>query len=230
MLNRLLESKANHERSVSGAVASVAAHTALIGLAIYATAQARVEAARPVQVVHFRLFQVAPATRPASSQPAPGVRSKTITRRLLFVNPAVRIILTPVDIPLTTAGPGDFHRDPIGNGATFGAGTTAPSGTYATFRSDQVEKQVSLIPGTASPRYPEALRMAGVEGQVVAQFVVDVEGRVEAGTVRLVRSGNALFDEAVRTGLARMRFTPAEIAGRKVRQLVEIPFVFALSR
>lgn len=72
--------------------------------------------------------------------------------------------------------------------------------------------------------------MAGVEGQVVAQFVVDVEGRVEAGTVRLVRSGNALFDEAVRTGLARMRFTPAEIAGRKVRQLVEIPFVFALSQ
>jgi protein TonB len=72
--------------------------------------------------------------------------------------------------------------------------------------------------------------MAGVEGRVVAQFVVDIEGRVEAGTVRLVRTDNALFDEAVRTALPRMRFTPAEIAGRKVRQLVEMPFVFALSR
>ena len=72
--------------------------------------------------------------------------------------------------------------------------------------------------------------MAGVEGKVAAQFVVDVEGRVETGTVRLVRSDNALFDEAVRVALARMRFTPAEIAGRKVRQLVEMPFVFALSQ
>jgi len=230
MLNRLLESKANHERSIGGAVASVAAHTALIGLAIYATAQARVEAARPVQVVHFRPFQVAPATRPASSQPASGVLSKATARRLLVVNPAVSITPAPVDIPLATIGPADFHRDAIGGGATFGAGTTAPNGTYGTFRSDQVEKQVSLISGSASPRYPEALRMAGVEGKVAAQFVVDVEGRVETGTVRLVRSDNALFDEAVRVALARMRFTPAEIAGRKVRQLVEMPFVFALSQ
>jgi protein TonB len=148
----------------------------------------------------------------------------------LFVNPTVSITLTPVDIPLTPAGATDFQRDPIGNGATFGAATTATNGTFGTFRADQVESQVSLMPGTTSPRYPESLRMAGVEGRVVAQFVVDIEGRVEAGTVRLVRTDNALFDEAVRTALPRMRFTPAEIAGRKVRQLVEMPFVFALSR
>lgn len=230
MLNRLLESKANHQRSVSGAAASVAAHTALIGLAIYATAQARVEVARPVQVVRFHPFQIARATRPASSQAAPGVLSKAVTRRLLFVDPAVSITLAPVDIPLATIGSSDFHASPIRNGVTLGAGTTAPNSTYASFRADQVEKQVSLIAGGASPRYPEALRTAGVEGQVVAQFVVDMEGRVEAGSVRLVRSDNALFDESVRVALARMRFTPAEIAGRKVRQLVEMPFVFALSR
>jgi outer membrane biosynthesis protein TonB len=45
-----------------------------------------------------------------------------------------------------------------------------------------------------------------------------------------VRSDSPLFDEAVRSALGRMRFAPAEIAGRKVRQLVEMPFVFALSR
>jgi protein TonB len=230
MLTRLLESKANHERSVSGAVASVAAHTALIGLAIYATAQARVEAARPVQVVRFHPFQVAPPTRPPSSQPSSGVRSNAITRRLLFVNPAVSITSAPVDIPLATIDPADFHRDAVGGGTTFGTGSTAPNGSYATDRSDQVEKQVSVIPGSASPRYPEALRMAGVEGHVVAQFVVDVDGRVDAGTVRLVGSDNALFDEAVRVALVRMRFAPAEIGGRRVRQLVEMPFVFALSR
>jgi periplasmic protein TonB len=228
MLNRLLESKASHERSVSGAVASVTAHTALIGLAIYATTQARVDAAPPSQVV--RPFYFATPKAPPSSAPARGMPSSTINHRLMFVNPPVSISLAPVDIPLTTIGPAEFSRDPIGGVASSGTGRTAPEGSYATFRADQVEKQVSLVAGSASPKYPEGLRMAGVEGRVVAQFVVGVGGRVEEGTVKLVRSDNALFDEAVRVALTRMQFTPAEIAGRKVRQLVEMPFVFTLSR
>jgi protein TonB len=108
--------------------------------------------------------------------------------------------------------------------------STVAEGTSATFRGDQVEKQVSLISGSVSPIYPEALRMAGRGGKVVAQFVVDEDGRVEEKTLKFVRSDNVLFDEAVRSALPRMRFVPAEIAGRKVRQLVEMPFVFALSR
>jgi periplasmic protein TonB len=228
MLNRLLESQAYHERSVSGAVASVTAHTALIGLAIYATAQARVEMSPPTQVV--RSFYLAPPKPPSPSVSAPGIAAIPIGHRLLFVNPALSITLVPIDIPLNTIGAADFGRDAIGGFVSSGAGHAASEGGNETFRAEQVERQVSLVAGSAAPRYPEALRMAGVEGRVVAQFVVDVGGRVEEGTVRLLRSDNALFDEAVRAALARMRFTPAEIAGRKVRQLVEMPFVFALSR
>lgn len=228
MLNRLLESKANRERSVGGAVASVATHSALIGLAIYATAQARVADPPPAQVIHP--FYFAPPRPPSLSRPAPGIASNAITNRLVFVDPAVSITLPSVDVPLPTLGSADFRRDPVGGLASLGAASPAPEGTYATFRADQVEKQVSLISGSASPRYPEVLRMAGVEGKVVARFVVDESGRVEESTVRIVRSDNPLFDEAVRSALARMRFAPAEIAGRKVRQLVEMPFVFALSR
>ena len=227
MLTRLLESRANHGRSVSGAVASVAAHTGLIGLAIYATAQARVEAP-PAQMVRPMYF--APPRAPAWSQPAPETRSNAVNQRLVFVNPTVSIALPAVDVSLTPIGAADFARDPIGGPASFGAGSTVPVGTYGTFRADQVEKQVSLISGSASPRYPEVLRMAGKEGRVVAQFVVDEEGRVEETTVRFVQSDNVLFEDAVRFALLRMRFAPAEIAGRKVRQLVEMPFVFALSR
>jgi protein TonB len=228
MLIRLLESKGYHERSVSGAVASVTAHTALIGLAIYATAQTRVKTSPPAQVL--RPFYFAAPKAPAPSVSAPGIAATPIGHRLLFVNPAVSITLAPIDIPLKTIGAGDFSRDAIGDLASSGAGHPGSDGGNATFRAEQVERQVSLVAGSAAPRYPEVLRMAGVEGGVVAQFVVDVGGRVEEGTVRLVRSDNALFDEAVRAALARMRFTPAEIAGRKVRQLVEMPFVFALSR
>jgi protein TonB len=34
----------------------------------------------------------------------------------------------------------------------------------------------------------------------------------------------------VRVALRRMRFIPAEVGGAKVRQLVQMPFVFTLSR
>jgi len=228
MLNRLLESKANRERSVSGAVASVATHSALIGLAIYGTAQARVEVVPPPQVVRPLYF--APPRAPTWSRPAPGMATNAIKARLVFVNPTVSITVPSIEVPLPTLGSADFRRDSIGGSASFGVASTAPNGTPATFRADQVEKQVSLIAGSASPSYPEVLRMAGIEGQVVAQFVVDDAGRVEDRTIKFLRSDNPLFNEAVRSGLARMRFTPAEIAGKRVRQLVEMPFVFALSR
>jgi protein TonB len=39
-----------------------------------------------------------------------------------------------------------------------------------------------------------------------------------------------MFEQAVRSALPNMRFLPAEIGGRKVKQLVQQPFVFALQR
>ncbi len=228
MLNRLLESRSNRERSVTGAVASVATHSALIGLALYATAQARVEAGPPPQTV--RPIYFAPPRPSTWSKPAPEIGTNGIQTRLVFVNPTVSLTLPSIDVPLPALGGPDFRRDPIGGSTSSETGSTASEGAYSTFRADQVERQVSLIAGSGSPKYPEVLRVAGVEGRVIARFVVDGEGRVEESTVKFVRSDNPLFDEAVRAVLGRMRFTPAEIAGKKVWQLVEMPFVFALSR
>ena len=125
--------------------------------------------------------------------------------------------------------PTDFGSGTIGpTGGNSPEGATAPTG--GTFRADQVEKQVSVVPGSPPPRYPEILRSAGVEGQVTALFVVDETGRAEEDSVRFVRSDNSLFESAVKQALHRMRFVPAEIGGRKVRQLVLMPFVFTLAR
>jgi len=125
--------------------------------------------------------------------------------------------------------PTDFGSGTIGpTGGNSPEGATAPTG--GTFRADQVEKQVSVVPGSPPPRYPEILRSSGVEGQVTALFVVDETGRAEEDSVRFVRSDNPLFEDAVKQALHRMRFAPAEIGGRKVRQLVLMPFVFTLAR
>ena len=76
----------------------------------------------------------------------------------------------------------------------------------------------------------EALRSAGVEGEVRLQFVVDTTGRVESGSVKVARATNDLFASAARASVPRMRFYPAEIGSRKVRQLVELPITFQITR
>jgi periplasmic protein TonB len=102
--------------------------------------------------------------------------------------------------------------------------------TDQTYFEFQVEKQVAPAPGNSGPRYPDMLRSANVEGEVLAQFVVDTTGRVENGSVKILKSSHDLFTTSVRQALNGMRFYPAEIGGRKVKQLVQQPFNFTLTR
>jgi TonB family protein len=92
-----------------------------------------------------------------------------------------------------------------------------------------VEKQVSLYPGSSHIRYPDAMKKARIEGDVVAEFVVDAEGRMRPGTFRVLRSTAPEFTDAVREGLRTARFYPAEVAGQKVAQLVQEPFTFRIT-
>jgi TonB family protein len=103
--------------------------------------------------------------------------------------------------------------------------TTLPAGTYFEY---QVTKQVSPHPGNAAPRYPDALRAAKVEGQVLAQFIVDENGMPDTSSFRILRSTHDLFSATVRNALPSFRFYPAELNGRSVRQLVQMPFEFSL--
>jgi hypothetical protein len=61
---------------------------------------------------------------------------------------------------------------------------------------------------------------------VIAEFVVDQAGRVETETFGVVSSSDRLFSEAVRRALPDVRYTPAIVNGRAVRQLVQQPFMF----
>ena len=90
----------------------------------------------------------------------------------------------------------------------------------------QVEKTVLAQPGNPQPTYPSMLHSAGVEGHVLAQFVVNVDGSVDMSTFKVLESSHDLFTQSVRSTLPRMRFFPAEIGGTKVRQVVQYPFVF----
>ena len=110
-----------------------------------------------------------------------------------------------------------------------GRGPTVVSSNQ-TFFEFQVEQQVTPVPGNPAPRYPDLLRTANVEGEVLAQFVVDTLGYPVMGTFKVLKSSHDLFTAAVKSALPNMRFRAAEVGGKKVKQLVQMPFQFNLAK
>ena len=57
------------------------------------------------------------------------------------------------------------------------------------------------------------LRSANVEGEVLAQFVVDTTGTAEMSTFKVLKSTHELFTQAVKNALPNMRSIPPKSAG-----------------
>lgn len=229
MLETLLESRPKGSRSTAGAIASVTTHTALIAAAVFATAQARVQPRPPAEIVRPVYFPPStpqvhtPRTTPAApTRPMDG-------HRMIFVGTHIDIAIPPIDITTVVSKPDDFSSASTGGLRPGGAETAEPA-NGSSFRADQVDKQVGLIPGVRPPAYPEVLRSAGIEGKVLVEFIVDERGHPVQASIRVVQSDNDLFSDAVRIALGRLRFIPAEVGGKKVSQLVQMPFVFTLNR
>lgn len=108
-------------------------------------------------------------------------------------------------------------------------GVMAPIKTDGPYVKFQVENQARQIAGTGKLKYPPAMRQAGREGEVLAQFVIDPNGAPDVSTFRVLKSSDPAFTEAVHEALPSMRFVPARVGGRAVRQVVQQPFTFALS-
>lgn len=96
------------------------------------------------------------------------------------------------------------------------------------YLSSQVDNPAAFDERSGAPVYPDSLRTAGVEGAVTAQFVIDTTGRVDVASFVLLESTHGRFTQSVREALPRMLFRPAELNGHKIKQLVQLPFIFKL--
>ena len=76
------------------------------------------------------------------------------------------------------------------------------------------------------PQYPPELQRAGITGEVVVSFVVDVRGDV--GQARVVQSSRPEFDAAALQAVSRWRFRPGKKFGHAVATRMEAPIVFTL--
>lgn len=102
--------------------------------------------------------------------------------------------------------------------------------TLTIHTADKVDIPAAAEPGTLTAEYPNALLSAAVAGRVVVEFVVDTAGRPEMETFGTIASTRPEFTDAARRAVAAARFTPALLQGRKVRQLVQLPFSFTVPR
>lgn len=92
------------------------------------------------------------------------------------------------------------------------------------------KREAKMLPGTNTMVYPSTLRTDGVEGIVLANYVVNPDGSVDTTTFKVLKSDHPLFVASVRNALPGLRYSPALLGGKSVRQLVEQPFVFQLTK
>ena len=231
MLGVLIESRAGKQRRSGGAVASVVLHGAIIAGAVAVTAKTSPARQTDGPVVADVKYIKTP---PPDEHPQP--RTTTRQPNTIVVPPNTMVVsisniipskLPPIGVStnfdpskvVIVAGSGPISHNPLDTVSTFGRNDV--------FRSDAVERIASLVEAPR-PQYPENLRLAGVSGRVLVQFVVDTTGRVEKESVHVLEASHARFENAVRDVLPRLRFRAAEIGDSKVRMLVQMPFEFSI--
>jgi protein TonB len=236
MFNLLLESKPKKQKLAGGTLFSMILHGALGAAAVAATAGAGIaNDEKKAEKIQFVEMKKEPP-KPKTPEPPPPPPPKDVVVKAPPPK-GFQVLRAPVEIPIKIPDI-DLSKkvtdesDFTGKGVKGGSGKGVEGGTpqiiddKQTYFEFQVEKPVSQVPGTGSPRYPDALRSSGVEGEVQAQFVVSSEGKADVSTFKVLKATNDLFASAVRSALPNMRFYAAEVGGKKVAQLVQQSYLY----
>jgi TonB family protein len=96
--------------------------------------------------------------------------------------------------------------------------------TYLETEVDSRPERISSPP----LEYPRELLQAGIEGRVLLQAIVGVDGNIEPGSVEILESTNEGFDLPSMRLLERSRFRPGMVDGDSVRTVIQLPIQFTL--
>lgn len=226
----LLESEKQVARTASGSAASIALHVVVLAFAIAVTSHAGVRASHE-STIYVPLPRFQPEVRMVSHQVAQ--RAASAMPREPTISFAVPTVV-PSNIPTPTAS----AITPTLIGASTAAIPGAPPGLDTPsagvrgdvpFDAGEVDIPAAVLPGQRGPTYPEGLRMLGIDGRVVARFIIGKNGRVENDPT-IVSSSAEEFSAAVRRYLSTARYRPATVRGEPVRQLAEQEFDFSVRR
>lgn len=224
--------KTKRQRPVAGALVSVLAHGALLSTLLLGSRPAIRVASEFEERIAAYLFPKdrAPAIGDESTEyvhvagsgtgaSRTGERTGTTAVRVTPPKPPDPLVLQPRTPEGGTGGTSDLIAQQQQMAESMGA-----------FALLDVDSGAVRDPRSAAPAYPPDMEAKGIEGVVRARFVVDSTGRVDLSTLRVLDSTNAAFARAVRTAMPLMRFRPAMVGSRAVRQLSEQSFAFRVER
>jgi hypothetical protein len=212
------------QRLANAVLLSGATHAALIALWVMTTLP---PATMDRDSVANRLFYIPPPDR------APRVHGSTETIHYLKLGdgfgmgPGMRSVDENTSFTKPEQSKKSGSTPPVDSVATPPGNTEEKSDSVYTVL--EVDSAVVRSQSSAAPAYPLELLKKNVEGSVIARYIVDTTGFADTTSLEVIRATNSEFAVAVREALPYMRFSPAKVAGRKVRQLVEQGFGFKIA-
>jgi protein TonB len=230
VFENLIESKRQRQNNLVQSVTSVVVHLVLAFGAIKAT-QGAAEVVREIVQDTSMVFLKPPEPPPPEPEPIP-------ENVVVSANPppqGFQVVLPPENIPteippvnLTERfDPKDFTGKGVEGGIAAGvAGGTGPVPTIEgeVFLAAEVDETPQVNANhTCQGKYPPVMQSAGIPGRVVLQFVVNTDGRVDPGTVKVINSTHKAFEDPARTGILSdgCTFKPGKSRGQPVRVLVQ---------
>jgi len=241
-----------HGRALVHLLGSVAVHAALVALGFALAARFVSERPDPLRgVTYFELpppvEDVMAAPAPSESERAePQAPSEYLPEPLdeLELEPEVPAGFQELVAPTVTAPIGELADGPAvrridfrGRGLAGGfgdgggrGGAADPGGVTAGLEDIFLAAQVSVLPVLVNPDEVAQLmltsrprELSSLGGRVVAEFVVDIEGRVDTTTIRIREGGPPGLAGAASRVARSMRFRPARVDGRTVAVWVAFP-------
>ncbi len=211
----------------SSTAISLAAHVVLVSAAVYGTGlrARRLEQAIAERSAILR-YLPPPDRHPSSEARVEQLRYVDIGSLgpSIVERPDGRVTLPAGTVKAGTAGPD------LGNEAKKQAPSAAEESQDSVYSMLEVEEMAARTAGSAAPVYPSELMKNGKEGSVSIRFVVDSTGRADSSSIEVLRSTDPAFSRSVRQAIPLMMFSPASVAGRHVRQVVEQNFEFRINR
>jgi TonB family protein len=219
--------KTKTPRPVGGAVASMIAHGALLTAALLGSRPAFHAATEFEQQLAEYLFPKdrAPTTGDQSGADARwgGGSNSRASEGAKGAESRPKVVTKPHDSDMLQMqqpeGGAAAAPDPL-------AQQVAMAESMGAFVLLDVDSAAVRDPRSVAPSYPKDLEEKGIEGTVRMRFVVDSTGLVDLSTVKVLEKTNDAFAHAVRVAIPDMRFRPAYMAGKAVRQLSEEDFRF----
>lgn len=236
MFDNLVESNRSGRRDVKGTVMGMFGSTvfqaAVMVGAIYATmGVAKESEAFDIDTIMMVMDE------PEQQEEQPEEEAPPVVTSLAPPPKGFQVLTAPVEIP-TEIPPVNLEqrfdpRDYSGVGVEGGVFSGVEGGTGPVVDLVQVfaEAVVDEVPERIScpvPEYPRMMQQASIEGQVLLQFVVEVDGHVKGDNIEVLQSSHRAFENPARDMISRCLFRPGRVRAKPVRVLVQMPIVFHL--